>query len=111
MSLDGQVLCHRMLIGPVCASAAGAATAAAAPTAPVVKKARREVRLSLVDLVMTSSPLRPPRLLRRPLIIGGNTKACGEIWQLDFAIMRPFDAASMLPASKSLAPFIPHAPK
>ena len=33
--------------------------------------------------------------MERPLIIAAKTKACALLWQLDFAIMRPFDAASM----------------
>jgi anti-sigma-K factor RskA len=46
-----------MLIGPVCAIAAGAATAAAAlAAAAVFKKRRRDVCLSLVDLVIVSLP-------------------------------------------------------
>ena len=39
----------------------------------------------------------------RPLIIVGNTKACAALWQLDFAIMRPFDAARMVQTSSSAA--------
>ena len=56
--LGRQVLCQRMLIGPVCAIAAGAATVAAAavPAAAVFKKPRRDVRLSLVGLVIVSLP-------------------------------------------------------
>src|SRR6476659_4858228 len=33
--------------------------------------------------------------MQRPLIIAGKTKACALLWQLDFAVMRPFDAALM----------------
>src|SRR4051812_23478130 len=102
MSLDGHVLCQRMLIGPVWAMAAGAATVAAAPAAAVARKRRREVCLSLVCLVIASLPVWPCRC-GWPLIIGGKTKACAVFWQLDFAIMRPFDAALLLLISKSAA--------
>src|SRR3954452_1154542 len=57
MSLDGHVLCQRMLIGPVCASAAGAATVAAAPAAAAVRKRRREACWSLPDLLIDLSPV------------------------------------------------------
>src|SRR6478735_5538190 len=57
MSLDGHVLCQRMLIGPLCAIAAGAATVAAAPAAAAVRKRRREVCLSLFDLLIGFSPV------------------------------------------------------
>src|SRR4051812_15215867 len=57
MSLDGHVLCQRMLIGPVCASAAGAATVAAAPAAATVRKRRREACWFLPDLLIDLSPV------------------------------------------------------
>src|SRR5262245_61724916 len=65
MSFDGQVLCQRMLTGPVCASTFGAATVAAAPAAATVRKRRRLVLFSsvrftiLVSLVSrVSNPLK-----------------------------------------------------
>src|SRR4051794_9249167 len=54
MSLEGQVLCQRMLIGPCALTMVGAATLAAAPAAATFKKRRRVEVLSLV--VMVSSP-------------------------------------------------------
>ena len=41
MSLAGQVLCQRMLVGPCALTMVGAATVAAAPTAAVFRKRRR----------------------------------------------------------------------
>jgi hypothetical protein len=44
MSLLGQVLCQRMLIGPCALTTLGAATLAAAATAAPLRKRRRELR-------------------------------------------------------------------
>src|SRR3954469_18568148 len=61
MSLEGQVLCQRMLIGPCALTIAGAATLAAAPAAATFKKRRRVEVLSLV--VMVCSPVGAESLL------------------------------------------------
>src|SRR5882757_9384448 len=66
MSLAGQVLCQRMLIGPWALAMLGAATVAAAPAAATFRKRRRVEVLSLID-VMWSSPVRPI-LAGRPLL-------------------------------------------
>src|SRR5207245_10478335 len=51
-------------------------------------------------LFRSLSPVMRPSPVERPLIIVGKTKACAGVWQLDFAIMRPFDAAVMAQPSK-----------
>src|SRR5262245_32948409 len=56
-----------MLIGPVCAIAAGAATVAAAPAAATFRKRRRDIRLSLVGLVIVFSPVMRPSPFERPI--------------------------------------------
>jgi hypothetical protein len=59
MSLDGQVLCQRMLIGPWALAMFGAATVAAAPAAATFRKLRRLEVLPLVGLVMGILPVEP----------------------------------------------------
>src|SRR5688572_33324014 len=57
MSLVGQVLCQRMLIGPCALTTLGAATAAAPATAAPLRNLRREVLASpaVLDFVIVSS--------------------------------------------------------
>src|SRR5690348_14043397 len=59
MSLEGQVLCQRMLIAPWALTTLGAATAAAAPAAVTFRKRRRVEDSSLVVSVMGVLPLWP----------------------------------------------------
>jgi len=59
MSLDGQVLCQRMLIGPWALAIFGAATVAAAPAAATFRKLRRLEVFPLVGFVMSILPVEP----------------------------------------------------
>src|SRR6187397_450384 len=80
MSLEGQVLCQRMLIGPWARTTPGAATAVAAPAAAAVRKRRRVEVLSLVGLVMGILPVERP-LGGRPCCLAQTLEARPELWQ------------------------------